>query len=498
MATLVTPSPGAIAAAFYAVRTARLDSARPILELFRAAALDLDDTEAILLPQTLGRLLGLLDADPKRRSALLDVLATFDLFEALPDVRRLINGDPAPEILLTAAKLASNPGVRAEDRNAVVAAIDGRPIDRRVRDILRVLIDPKARADGGLQVAAHAERWPGMEGAAIDRIAPLVGIDDVGAPPQQKWLVAANLHEAGVSLRRIPIEWNSEPMPGWLSPHMVVLTWEPARFARVIRSYPALSAAQLRVLPRAAFAHTQAIRLVADYYGADRVVVPPVSTSLDVVNPINPEVYHLGSFDSHEVAVLTGTRRADLYTTLRDVLPPAQKVDHGVYWSFSQVVALRTWQYFRAQPTGRRPSRGLLSSLVAFAGGTSPTSVGVTADGEVLRREGDAWVNMDSDQIYLEPVRSLDSVFQPFELGGLNGGRLTHDGVPALLGPTGHSKVHPVLLGGSPAVIGTRIPVRALAEYERDQGPGTASRAYGVDPAILSDVLPLGFRLIQA
>ena len=95
-------------------------------------------------------------------------------------------------------------------------------------------------------------------------------------------------------------------------------------------------------------------------------------------------------------------------------------------------------------------------------------------------------------------MRSLDSVFEPFEMGGGNGSSQSNHGVPALLGPSHHSKVHPVLLGGSPAVVGTRIPVRALAEYERDQGPGTASRAYGVDPAIVSDVLPLGFRLIGA
>lgn len=498
MAALVTPTPGAIAAALYAVRTARLETPRPILDLFRSVLRDIDELEAQMLPQTLGRLLGLFAADPIRRSALLDTIATFDMFEALPDIRRLLEEYLSPEALVTAAKLAANPGVRPDDREWISGLIRDRSIDSNLRRMLEIVSDPDAQPFGVLENAAHSERWPGAEDAHPDQVAPIVALDESGAPALEKWSVAASLHESGATVRRVPADWSARPSSFWLSPAVLVLSWDAASFSRLVSTYPAMSASQLRQLPRTAYAHNTAVRYSAEFYGQDRIVAPRIATGLTDLSPIDPDAYHLGSFDSHEVAVLTGTRRNDLYANLHNVLPPSQRKGHDVYWSFSQVVALRTWQYFRSQAGGRRPSLDLLTALESFAGAKNPTAVGVTADGQVLRRQDDYWVNVASDQIYIEQVRSLDAVFQPFELGGYAGASEGRSNVPALLGPTDHSKVHPALLGGSPAVIGTRLPVRALAEYERDQGAGSAHRAYGLEVAVANDVLPLGHRLLAA
>jgi uncharacterized protein (DUF433 family) len=189
---------------------------------------------------------------------------------------------------------------------------------------------------------------------------------------------------------------------------------------------------------------------------------------------------------------LSGVRRDALYSQLREILRPRHRVSGSFYWAFDQLVGLRTWQYFKAVTGKRNLPPTVIDSLVGFAGAQSPTSVGVTADGQVLHRDGDQWINVASRQVYLEPVRTLDEVFRPFDLGG---GALP---VPALLTPSDYSKVHPAFLGGTPRVAGTRIPVRAVAELVRDQDESAAVRAYGLSPEVARDALALGNRLIYA
>lgn len=493
MAPLVVPRPGVIAAALFVTRNARIDSDTPVYDLFFSLARDMDDSSASYLPVALGRLLRIMEGDPDRLGLLVDTIATFDLYEALPDLLDLAVRSANPEVILAAAKLVQSPGATEADRKAIRRLADDAQLSERALRALAIRLDPQIVPSDRLEALLHAELWPGSDRATREEVAPQVAIDEDGAPARLKWLLYSDLHAAGAAIRRIPKAWQSQPFPEWLGSQEPVITWKPQSFGRVLRAFPALSSGQLISIRDDDSGRVQAIHLLGQRLPSAsgfHPKAPPLGA--EFANPVSPDVFKLGTFDAHEMALLSGTRKAALYGHLREALPPAHRVRGEIFWSFNQLVGLRTWQYFRSQAKGGRLDRKVITDLAEMAGASSPTSVGVTFDSRVLRLHDSDWVDVTTDEVYFDEVRTLDTVFEQFTLGG------GASDVPALLGPSWYSKVHPVLLGGSPAVVGTRVPVRSVAALHNDQGPAAVGREYGLSSSVIADVLPLGQRLIHA
>lgn len=491
MAAVTGVDTGLLAATFACLRNARVQSAAPILDTFVCLATDLTEREADQLPLAVARVLPLLEADPDRLRVAIDVAVTFDLFEVADTLIQLAGTKSDLRALHAAAALVTNPGVEDVIHTELLNLARRMVMTHDQRRALEVRLDPNIKPFGPLETSLQVQRWPGSPHAGERPHAPMVAIDETGAPARLKWLLMADLRAAGVALRRIPTEWKGPGLEKWLSTRVPIITWEPEAFARIRRRYPELTSDQLLVVERNESSRFRALHLITQWFPSDLAVRRPQPlTGAEWRNPVDAGVYTLGSFDAHEMALLSGTRRAALYSTLRGALVPAQTIDGTHYWTFNQLVGLRSWQYFRQVAGRRNLTTTIIQKLIGFAGGPNPTAVGVTADGTVLRRAGKDWVDVVTDQIYLEPVRTLGDVFSAFEIGG------GHVNVPGLLRPSEHSNVHPASVGGTPVVDGTRIPVRAIAELVRDQDQELAMRAYGLEAAIIADAAALGTRLL--
>jgi uncharacterized protein (DUF433 family) len=207
-------------------------------------------------------------------------------------------------------------------------------------------------------------------------------------------------------------------------------------------------------------------------------------------SPVAPGIYHLGAFDVSDMGVLAGGGRKALYDAKRE-LPP-RVLHNRDYWSFSQLVALRTWQYFRNRVGSRLMPRTLLEDLANFAGAEDAALVGVTATGRILRREEDGFFDVKTEQRALDPAIALDDVFQPFQIGGGT--------VPSLLRPSPYTRVHPATLGGTPTIVNHRISVRSVAMLARDVPVEEISRVYypEVELEALADAVSFGQLLLAA
>jgi uncharacterized protein (DUF433 family) len=490
MATMRVASPGTIAAVFSTLRSADSQSASPILETFVSTVVDLEEAQAQDLPFAVASVLPLLEGDPIRLQLAVDLVETFDLFEALPSLLTLAGKQKDESMLLAAASLAANPGVWPREREALRSLREGL-IDRSFDRAFEIRTDPTTVPRGHLEGLLHAQRWPGLAHRSAEVASP-VAIDERNAPYHLMWLISADLRAAGASIRRIPETFNSEPMPGWLGTGMPIISWDPEYFPRLRQYYPDLSSSQLISVGNSGGARERVVAAVAKFLGKDSGFRMPAVRNGSTANAVSPDVFKLGSLDAHELSVLGGIRRSALYGPLKEVLPPRSYHKGSSYWGFDQLVGLRTWQYFKAITGKRNIPPTIVRNLVAFAGASSPTAVGVTADGEVLHRDGQQWLDVQSGQVYLEAVRTLDDVFEPFAIGAGS------TPVPALLTPSYYSKVHPAYLGGSPRVTGTRIPVRAVARLARDQDEATAARAYELTEDMTRDLFDLGNRLITA
>jgi uncharacterized protein (DUF433 family) len=496
VAGVTAPSPNVIASVFFVLRHASTESPIPIQDTLHELISLATDEEAQDLGAAVGRCLALLLADDRRFNLTLDLVRQLDLYEALPSVLALLAERSVSSVALTAAVLAGNPGVSETERLRAWDSGLNSAESVSVRHAIDVIRNSENRPNDELGLLLRAQRWPGLATPNQRRlVAPLVAIDELNAPAIVKWQVIDALVAAGAAIRRIPSEWSARALPGWLSDDMPIVTWAPEAFARIHRSFPDVTADQLVVARSDSGGPHQVIRSVAHFLGDDRRFRPPARIpGMEFSSAISPDVFRLGSLDSREIALLTGTRRVSLYTELREFAPPSKVIAGENFWTFNQVVALRTYQHFRSQVGSRRVSKDIIRNLTEFAGAANPTKVGVTADGEVLQQHGDNWIDVTTHQVYMEPVRTLDRVFDPFLLGGEN------DSVPALLTPADHAKVHPVLAGGSPVIEGTRIPVRAVAKYYSEVGGNFQSvvDAYGLSGPVAEAVLSLGQRLLAA
>jgi uncharacterized protein (DUF433 family) len=175
---------------------------------------------------------------------------------------------------------------------------------------------------------------------------------------------------------------------------------------------------------------------------------------------------------------------------VRDDLPP-QTIDDTPYWSFSQLVALRTWQALRLRTRHRHLRTDVLRTLSKFAGSSETKRIGVTTSGEILQESDQKLINLMSGQESIPEFIYLDEVFRPVELGE---GRM-----PGLTEPSAHTRVNPTVLGGTPRAEGQRIAARTIARMKLNHGMTAVVAAYPtIERVVLDDAAQVGDALLKA
>lgn len=495
METVSTASPALNRAVLHVLGHASLHRGRPISDTWVDLVRDLDDGEARALPESLGLALPLLAGDRERLQLAVDVAVAFDLYEVAPHLVRLLDEGTDPDLVVAAASLAANPATPTEvlQRLRRVAAVAQLPAHRSRAFELR--LDPTAPATTDLERLLRSQQWPGFASNGHHSPAPIVGVDVAMEPARWGLQLLTALHQAGATVRRIPRSVGHQVPIGWLGRSTPIVTASSRTIARVREWEQDVTGAQLVLLGPSG----DAARSIPERLGV--VKAPPASRDLfaellkdiqallphgqrlryaaaglhpaRVAEPLEEGAATLGAFTAREMAFLAAGRgRDEVYRfgrTVRGLRP--RKVDGFAYWRFNQVVALRTYNFFRTL-TGRRVPGDVIGTLAEYGGRQQETQVAVTATGRVIEVSNDEEMyDVKSRQSVMGPVVRLDDVFQPFTLGG---GRT----FPDLLQPGPHSRVHPAILGGTPVVAGTRIACKAVARLERAHGVEAAGHAY--------------------
>jgi len=491
MALLTSPTLSSARAALSAFADVDLRQPAPILTTWRRLTEDLTEDEARELIPALEAITPLLFPDQDRLQLLLDVAMSFDLFELCVPLFDLVRArENHAGILLALASLCHNPGVSATfARDLAERAEDGALSEVQRRAFL-LRLEPHARAENNREEGLKAQSWPGLFGAADSGRAPVVAIEDAGATHERLALMG-DLVEAGASIRRIPIEWNQPMKSGWLSALTPIVVWDGEMAQRLVIADPALSLHKVVLAPQAVgpYARVGLLREVQKRLSPSIQLREPSLVLHEEAPVLSRDVYRLGAFDLREMVFLSGVPPTRLGRLRSDL--PAEYFRSKPFWSFNQLVALRTWHYFRTVSKKRRFSQDVLRSLVQFTGSDEPHLVGVTSAGQVLERSGESLVNVHTGQESIPDFVYLDEVFRPIELG--------QKYLPSLLDPSPYTKVHPAILGGSPRVAGHRLAARTVAQMERAHGWQAVQNAYPeVGTEALTDAVELGANLLVA
>ena len=465
----------------------------PILSAWRRMTDHLRSDEAVQLPGAVAAVTPLLLEDPDRLRLALDLITTFDLVEVLPTLLRLVAESSQAQILLAAASLSTNPAADPDAGGVVRSAAIGSGASRMESRALAIRLDPGETPSTDLEALLRAQSWPGgrssEEGVAV---APRILLDESTGPQDFRWRFAGDLYEAGAAVRRLPAVWKRQPSPAWLGNSAIVVTWTNAAVARLRQADPRITLSQfiMAAQPESPASRMKLLSQVAQHPRIiGRLRLPGRPESEASIDPLRPDLYKLGSFDTREMLFLAGVSRP-VMQRVRDELRP--RVVRAVpYWSFNQLVGLRTWQFFRARADSHRFPTTVLKALVEFAGATQPTRVGVTGAGEVLVESDGRFVDWLSGQEAMAPFVLLDEVFQPVELGE---GR-----IPSLLDPSLFTRVHPAILGGTPRIVGFRISARAVAGMVEEHGDIAVRQAYpDLTDSQIADAAQLGGELLHA
>ncbi|HXC75998.1 MAG TPA: DUF433 domain-containing protein [Candidatus Acidoferrum sp.] len=447
------------------------------------------------MPIALGEILPLLARSPDRLRILLDVLTTFDVFESMPALLRYIASSGDLDAVICAANLAPNPGVNPADSTRLQQLIDSMRLSNHDRNVLAIRLDPSAEPTTQRLALLRAQLWPGTrsgEGTVDSGLAPIVAVDEINDSADFRWQLIGDLISAGAVVRRLPATWLKEPQRAWLGGSVVVLSWSgEAAMARLAPFSSDMTVAQFLPadVPTNKYSRERLLRQIDNALRGPRLRIAP--DSRDVPDMMERDSYRLGSFDAREMVYLAGSRSSTLQRLRLDLEP--KELNSGLYWSFNQLVALRTWEFWRRE-TGRfRLPTDVLRGLVAFQGAETPTQVAVTGDGRVLVASGQGFVDWKTGQVVSEDFVRLDRVFQPQTFGGRRP-------TPALPTPSAFTRVHPGVVGGTPCVDGYRVPARAIAGLAME-GVNQIEKVLAVypeipEPAIL-DAIAVGGQVLH-
>lgn len=415
---------------------------------------ELDQEEAAQAVDALADVARALESDLLRWRALGDLAVALDLFELLPVLVEGLDRQRDVHQLANAITLASNPAVPEQQRQRVRDEVgrSGPPEPvRRMLDIRLGTLEPES----DLERALAAQVWPGKHTGAGTR--PVVYVLQADADVRDVLRVMAILTAAGARTRRFVGTVGDAAVGPWAAATAPVVHWSGAGLARW-RAATGAAHAPPGVLVSGGLAspleRARLVNRVREALGPRQRLVPVRQNVSDLPSPFSPETLHAGAYDFPEMSYLGATTRHGLQRFAAEGLAPlAADVQR---WSFSQLVAVRIVQGFRASGMRYQRQAGeLVRKLDGIASASAVHRVGLGADGDVYIDSGDGFRNERTGQQAFDGVLAVDQAFRPFNLG---------DGaVPDLLRPSRFTTVHPLTLGGTPCIEEKRIGARSLA-----------------------------------
>ena len=466
-----------------AVLTAPVWEGQPVTDLVRRLVTLLNDDELEQLPAALGRTALVVEGNEALLDVVLDAVATFDAYEALPDLVRLAASSSNRRALVTAAAIAANPGVDDHLYQQVRRQVAEAESPSQQASLFTRLAPPQSAPEGQDNPLRRLtlNRWPGLATSESARrlLTPQIAIDGTGARPKMVWSLACELVRAGASIRRVPEAPQRSTHDDWIAPWVPIVTWAAAHNGADAALQSRLGTEALEVVRIGSQTLTSVVvRRMTEQINAvlHRFDVRQLR-ALDSTLPLtaefqafHPDVLRQGAFEQHEMAYLCGYRRRKTVHAAMSKLDFTPVRDRTIpYYSFKQLVALRVWRWASTQARGKL-SPDFVPRLEAFAGADTATSIGLTYSGELLVDEGAGYYNARTDQLVL-PDLTLDQMFESFTIGST----VT---VPRLLQPSNFTTVNPLVLGGSPTLAGRRLSAEALASLHRGGGNEAVLRAY--------------------
>ena len=480
MAAVAQPSPGLYAAVLQALRSTDPWS-QPLSSVMSGFVAHLTAEEAESLPEAVAGVLPMLRQDRERLRFAAEIAARLDFFEAAGAVCDLALGLEDRGLLLEAASLCGNPAVDSGIRARVSEAVGDDPAGR-------IRLDSTTIPATAEEVHLYRQCWPGA-GERDDQHAVMpMAVLDTSADAAALLRLAVRLDEAGSSLRRLVS--TAEIVP-WFGPHTVLVCGHPTR-SRVLSKYPRFSEYRIIVedLPADDRGVVQFLTKINTLLpGTHRLSLDSASSDVQTV-VWDPSVFSAGAYVTKEAAFLAGTTSSSLnYLRKRGLLTP--RTSAGCYWTFRDVVAVRTWTYLKSI-SPRRVSSRVVTSLAHFAGDSTAAQLGVTSSGNVLVDQGNGWVDVESGELPLEfDIANVDDVFRPFSYGG----RETLD----LLRASANTKLDPTVLHGTPHLNGHRISAKALASVDLHGERRVIEAAYPeLEGKPFEDTARVGVQLLSA
>ena len=482
MAAIAQPSPGLFAAVLHALRGSDPWS-QPMASVLSGLTEHLKTDEAECLPRALAGVLPLLRQDRERLAYAAEIAARLDYFEAAGTVASLAIELEDRDLLLEAATLCGNPAVDGPVRARVLAAVGDDPAGR-------IRIDPDAVPSTVDERRLHLQCWPGAR-SPLSRfaLAPTVVVDQA-LDALAALRLSVRLDAAGASVRRLA---QHAEVPPWFGPE-TVLVCLPATRKRVLSRFSEFPEQQILPsgVPRDSRGILQLLRSInAALDGPQRLDLGAPGSGIEA--PVwDPDVFIAGVYPTREAAFLAGARASSLnYLHKRQMLAP-RELAGGRYWSFRDVVAVRTWQYLKSQ-TPSRVSSTVVKALASFAGDSEAVQVGATSEGDVLVNRGNGWMNVVTGQHALGmEITDIDAAFRPFTYGR---GPAAVD----LLQASANTRLYPTVLNGTPYLNGHRISAKALATIDARYGREAIETAYPeLEAVAFDDTVAVGLQLLKA
>ena len=444
---MTQPSPNLYAAVLQTLRSTDPWS-QTLSSAMSGFVANLTAEEAESLPEAIAGVLPLLRQDRERLRFAAEIAAQLDFFEAAGVVCDLAIGLRDRRLLMEVASLCGNPAVDSEVRARVSDEVGDDPAGR-------IRFDPTVVPATAEEVHLYRQCWPGTGGRDDQNTEMPTVVLDKSLDAAALLRFAVRLDEAGSSVRRLV---STAEIPPWFGPRTALVCGRPAR-SQVLSEYPKFSGYQFIVddLPADDRGVVQLLtKINASLPQSHKLRLDEVRSDISSVL-WDPSVFTAGAYVTKEAAFLAGTTSSSLnYLRNHGVLTPRKSA--GYYWTFRDVVAVRTWMYLRSI-SPRRVSSQVVKSLADFAGDSEAAQLGVTSGGNVLVNQGTGWVDVRSGERPLEfDITNVDDVFRPFSYGG----GTTLD----LLQASHNTRLVPTVLHGTPHLSGYRISAKALASVD--------------------------------
>ena len=480
METLGRPSIGLFATVLHAFNVT--DPRDMTVSDMLARVIDsLSEKEAQQLPASIGGVLPLLRSNPDRLRFAASFLVRFDMFEAAEALADLAIGTNDRELLLSAATLAGNPSVDPSLRERLSQEF---PDDRRGHFRL---YDSPAPANAE-EMLIYEQRWPGARSAdGYTDLAPVAVLDKT-LPALKVIRLAASFVGAGAVVRQLS---QTSSIPNWFGPQTVVIC-KPQTRKRILSKQPRFPEHQIIFDFQLENERDYAQLLQqADSALPDQSRLRLAKIGSRPSKLWDPNVYQLGVYRAKEVEFLTSATRDSLYRLARKNILKSRG-DNFKYWSFRDLIAVRTWKYLQATQPRKRISKNIIPALAKFAGDPKAIKIGATASGNVLVDQGKGWTDIQTGNLVLDlPITDVDATFEPFELGGRR--------APHLLRASKNTELHPAVLHGAPHLKGFRVTARSLAQlYERGGQEAILAAYPELENEELNDTIEIGRELIAA